>query len=270
LNPRPIALMYHRIGSLPPDPADAVYALSEEEFTRQMDVVASLRLPVLGRDQLENGASAPGGVVLTFDDGCDSDAAIALPLLRSRGFRAFFFVSPALVERPSYLSWSGVRALADAGMCVGTHGLDHTLLGALPEPEARSHLAESKSQLEAQLGVPVDSVSLPGGSGGRRVARWAREAGYRFVFGSQPGLLPSGQSSLLPRFALRRGGSPHEFQALLERRLSVRLGHAVRYDGLRMVRRLLGEGHYVALQRFVVALVAGRPGNGGQAPTRSP
>jgi peptidoglycan/xylan/chitin deacetylase (PgdA/CDA1 family) len=269
VNPRSIALMYHRVGSLPPDPADAVYALSEDEFTRQMDLVASLRLPVLDREQLESGGSGPGGVVLTFDDGCDSDTAVALPILRSRGFRALFFVSPALVGRPSYLSWSDIRALADAGMCVGTHGLDHTLLGGLPETEARRHLAESKSQLEERLGVPVDSVSLPGGSGGSRVAGWAREAGYRIVFGSQPGLLPWGRGTLLPRYALRRGGSLHDFQALLERRLSVRLGQSARYHGLGMVRRLLGEGRYVALQRVAVALLAGRPGRGGPAPTRS-
>ena len=60
--------------------------------------------------------------------------SVALPLLAEQ-LTATFFVSPALIGRPGYLGWAGVRELAQAGMTIGAHGLDHTLLSRLSDDQ---------------------------------------------------------------------------------------------------------------------------------------
>jgi peptidoglycan/xylan/chitin deacetylase (PgdA/CDA1 family) len=255
-----LALMYHRLGASPLDPAEAIYTLTRVEFEAQMSRLRAF--PVVGLEALERSPS--GGVLLTFDDGSDTDESVALPVLQQHGYPGVFFISPALVERPGYLGWSGARRLAESGMHLGTHGLDHTLLGELGDEEVGRQLVESKDLLEEHVGCRVEAVSLPGGSGGRRVARLAHEAGYRFVFGSQPGLIGevSESASLIPRYAIRRGVSLGAFEALLERRTLARLRQSLRHQALAVARGLLGRGRYASLHRLLAGFRSGCAGRG--------
>ena len=64
-------------------------------------------------------------VMLTFDDGYADAYSVALPLLKAYGMTGVFFVTVNLVDRPGYISRAQVRALADAGMDVESHAMDH-------------------------------------------------------------------------------------------------------------------------------------------------
>jgi len=214
----------------------------------QMAALARRGLPVVPASALEDRSIPHRAVVLTFDDGCDSDCAVALPILRRHGFPASFFVSPGLVGQESYLSWEGVAQLAAGGMEIGTHGIDHTLLGEVPAAEAERQLRESRAELERRLNRRVDSVSLPGGSGGRRLARLALGVGYRRVMGSRPGLAAAGAGPLLPRFAVRRGEAEAAFAALIDQAPSVRLHRWAWHSALTSARRLLGPALYEAVK----------------------
>ena len=65
------------------------------------------------------------GLFITFDDGNQSDAKIALPALVKRGLRASFFICAGRIGRPGYLDRVAIRDLLDAGMEVGSHGMRH-------------------------------------------------------------------------------------------------------------------------------------------------
>ncbi len=263
---RAAILMYHRVGELAVGrPEDDVYRVTPGDFEAQMALLVREGYPVVPASALDSRDLPPRAVVLTFDDGWDSDVLEALPILRRHGLRASFFVSPALVGRPTYLTWDGVQRLDAEGMEVGSHGLDHALLGEVPAPEATRQLRESRDWLRQRLGREAESVALPGGNGGRRVARLARAAGYRRVMGSQPGIATGG-SLLLPRFAVRRGDDLTAFRAVVDRRLAPRMRHGARHHLLTSARRLLGPAFYEALKgRLLVG--AGRdtgrePGRG--------
>jgi peptidoglycan/xylan/chitin deacetylase (PgdA/CDA1 family) len=241
--------MYHRLADRPIGrPEDEVYRLSPNEFEAQMAALARRGHPVVAASTLEDRSIPRRAVVLTFDDGCDSDCAVALPILRRYGFPASFFVSPGLVGQRTYLSWEGVARLAAEGMEIGSHGVDHTLLGEVSAVDAEWQLRESRTQLEGRLKRRVDSVSLPGGSGGRRVARLALAVGYRHVMGSHPALARAGAGPLLPRFAVRGSDDEPTFTALVDQERSVRLRRWVRYRALRSARRLLGPAFYEAVK----------------------
>jgi len=242
--PRATILMYHRVG-VAPDVEEGDYVVPTTLFEDQMRLLAARGRPVVSLASIAEGRYPDRSVALTFDDGCDTDATVVAPILRGAGFTAAFFVNPALVGQDGRVSWAQLRALADEGFLVGSHGLDHALLDDVPAPELVRQIVESKRWLEARLERPVGAISLPGGGGGQRALRAAREAGYHLILGSRPGRVrgPAGRG-ILPRLAVRRGDGPARFEAALEPRPFVLLGPALRYALLRSARRVLGSRAY--------------------------
>jgi peptidoglycan/xylan/chitin deacetylase (PgdA/CDA1 family) len=260
VTPRAVVLMYHRLGDGPFDPEEGDYVLPPSLFEAQVRGLVAARRPVVALRALAGGCYEDGAVALTFDDGCDSDAAVAGPLLLSLGVPAAFFVNPALAGREGRASWDALRALAGQGFAIGSHGLDHTLLDGLEPAELERQLAGSRREIEERLGRPVDALSLPGGTGGARALRAARAAGYRLVLGSRPGVLRGAAGDgILPRFAMRRTRGLEGFWDAVERRplfvLRLRARHALTLAG----RRLLGTRGYARLREWRLGRSAGRP-----------
>jgi peptidoglycan/xylan/chitin deacetylase (PgdA/CDA1 family) len=88
------------------------------------------------------------------------------------------------------MSWPHVRALADAGMDIESHGRTHRVLQTLDDATLRDELAGSRADLEAQLGRPVRAIAYPVG---RSIAQHARlrdavaAAGYRIGMSNASG-----------------------------------------------------------------------------------
>jgi len=127
--------------------------------------------------------------------------------------RARVHVDERSLARALFLSWADARALATAGVSVGSHGLTHRPLARLDESDQRTELVESKRRLESELGRPVETLAYPYGWPGTVDAlttRLAREAGYRLAFTSLEGLnRPVGPATSPPfadPLALRRLG----------------------------------------------------------------
>jgi peptidoglycan/xylan/chitin deacetylase (PgdA/CDA1 family) len=200
-------LMYHELQRagrplVSDAPGYVRYVLDELRFAEQLRSIAAagLRGVDLG-DALHHHLSDPRQVVITFDDGCESDWEIAAPRLREHGFGATFYVVSGWVgTRPGSLSPTQLRALADAGFEIGSHSATHAFLSELPDAELRRELLDSKCEIEATIGRPVRHLSCPGGRASRRVARAAQEIGYETMATSRPGV--NGAST--DRFALAR------------------------------------------------------------------
>jgi peptidoglycan/xylan/chitin deacetylase (PgdA/CDA1 family) len=251
---RAVVLMYHRIADAPRDPGEGDYVVSPERFRAQMDWLARSRRPVVGAERLAAPGLPDGAVALTFDDGCDSDLLVTLPLLRRLGLSATFFVTPGRLGAPGYLTPEQLRALAEGGGAVGSHGLDHQLFERLTDDELQRQLVESRRRLEDLLGARVDALSLPGGSGGARALAAARAAGYRLVFGSRPGVVRAGDAAAaLPRFAMRGHHGLPAFRAMVEQQKRARLRHGARYAAARALRAALGGLGYERLRASWVA-----------------
>lgn len=207
-------LMYHALyadeaqyGAI--DPADRPYAVSTERFAAQLQAIVARGLPVIDPASLgDDAVMARGGVVLSFDDGHASNYDLALPLLQAQGLRGVFFMTSDFMERrPGFCSWAQVRALADAGMTIGSHGRSHRFLADLPDAEATAELADSGRRIEDHIGRSVDQVSFPGGRFEPRQLDLWRPLGYRFFHTSRIGSLPARGATThdcLPRLAVRR------------------------------------------------------------------
>jgi peptidoglycan/xylan/chitin deacetylase (PgdA/CDA1 family) len=103
------------------------------------------------------------------------------------------------------MTWNEVRALAEAGMDIGSHTKTHRVLWTLDQPTLRSELLDSKKDIEGEIGRPVKAISYPVGVSLRRlpsVTRAIADAGYAagFTMDSRANDLRAD----LDRFDLRR------------------------------------------------------------------
>lgn len=173
-DPPRLHLLYHELNSCEDG---YTYAIESAAFKNHVHLISELR----------SVDPASVAVKFTFDDGHSSAYEVALPILAARGLNAHFFITAGWMGRkPGYMSWQEVRTLSDAGHVIGAHGWSHALLTRCAPRELNAELRQSKSLLEDQLGVPVTTMSLPGGRYNGRVLSACREAGYSKVYTSVP------------------------------------------------------------------------------------
>jgi len=153
-------------------------------------------------------------IVLTFDDGNQSDIELALPALRNAGLTAIFFVVTDRLDRPHFLSKSALRQLVQSGMRVACHGSRHRRWTTLSDAELYEELVIAKDRLQQILGAEVHDASCPFGRYNRRVLHNARAAGYRHVYTSDGGPCRRGEF-ILTRTSIRRGDSADDISRLL-------------------------------------------------------
>jgi peptidoglycan/xylan/chitin deacetylase (PgdA/CDA1 family) len=248
-------LMYHELEATgrplcQSEPGYVRYVLSQESFREQMDWLheEGIRGVSVSQALTEN---VPRRIVITFDDGCESDLSIALPILKKNGFSATFYITLGFLGRPGYLLPHQVREIADSGFDVGCHSMTHAYLDDLDEAGLRREIADAKTQIEQILGRPVEHFSCPGGRWSPQVARVARHAGYRSVATSRIAANRRDSDPFhLSRVAVMRGTELTEFQSLSRgsslRRLQLR-------DFIRAAsRRVLGNTLYDRLRQIAL------------------
>jgi peptidoglycan/xylan/chitin deacetylase (PgdA/CDA1 family) len=165
---------YHSVG----EPHDE-YTITAAQLEAHLDLIASRGLKTISLHDLADRKFDKDSVVLTFDDGFQDGLTVVLPRLQARKMRATFFIVPAFVGRPGFLTWDGVRALQAAGMEIGSHTVDHARLSELSDGLVLWELRESKRILEEQLHTPIEAIAYPFNAVRTRILDDAREAGYR-------------------------------------------------------------------------------------------
>lgn len=251
-------LMYHGLHDSPQSVGrfDPVYSVTPAAFARQLDWLDANGYASVGLDQAFDGDDSAGHagkpvrrVVISFDDGDASNIEVALPLLQARGMHAEFFITTDFIDRPGMLSTGDVRALADAGMGIGSHGCSHAFLEDLDEPRLLAELQDSRQRLQSITGRPVSTLALPGGRGGERERRLSLELGYRHLLGSAPGInRRPRQGDWLERIAVTRGLGLAEFGRRVDwRGVRPRLLQ-VRHQALGVTKRVLGNAGYERLR----------------------
>jgi len=140
-------------------------------------------------------------VVLTFDDGEMNNFEHAFPVLKKHGYPAYFFIIAKRVGLKGYMGWDELRELHRCGMVIGSHGFSHEILTSLLDTQIEEELRASKKYLERNLGIEVDTFSIPRGFCDDNVIQKAYNAGYKRIFiSSRPRKL---QSDCYSRLAVK-------------------------------------------------------------------
>lgn len=168
-------------------------------FHAQMARLASWT-QVVPLARLLRPGQAGWNVCLTFDDGFDNVRRNALPSLTQLNLPASVFVVTGNLGRlPEWpidprdpdatehvMTAEQVIELSRANIEIGSHTVSHANLPRLRPDELRAELLESKRALEALLGTPIRTLSLPFGAYNRETLHAARDAGYGLILTVDP------------------------------------------------------------------------------------
>jgi peptidoglycan/xylan/chitin deacetylase (PgdA/CDA1 family) len=195
-----LVLNFHLIGrpARALDDGERDVVVDRERFGEILDVVA-------GRDDVR----------LTFDDGNRSDVEEALPELLERGLDGEFFICPARFGTAGFLDADGVRELRDAGMSIGSHGMQHVRWRRLGPTAAEREIVHAKRILQETLQAPVELAACPFGAYDRRTLSALRSAGFTRVYTSDGGRTHAGQW-LAARNTVHRWDTPETIARLLD------------------------------------------------------
>jgi peptidoglycan/xylan/chitin deacetylase (PgdA/CDA1 family) len=182
--PVPI-LMYHVIASPPAGaPFPGLY-VSPQEFAAQMQALKDAGWHAVTQDQLASywksgtplGAGRP--VVLSFDNGYQSQYTKALPVLQRLGWVGVENIQlSGLPPSQGGLGEAEIRGLVAAGWELDTQGFSHADLIRLDAEQLHYEVAVARRTLQQRYHVPVNWFCYPSGHYDATVLAAVRSAGY--------------------------------------------------------------------------------------------
>jgi peptidoglycan/xylan/chitin deacetylase (PgdA/CDA1 family) len=255
MEPGTVFLMYHEleVSGRPlcqSDPGYARYVLSAGDFGAQMNWLKNKGWQGMSVGVALRFPREPG-VAITFDDGCETDLLMAIPILQKLRFRATFYITVGFLGRRGYLSISQLREIHQLGFEIGCHSMTHCHLTDADQAGLNREIVDAKAQLEQIIGIPVYHFSCPGGRYNQDVMRTARTAGYQTVATSRAHANARTTDQFgLGRVAVMRGIYLQNFEAICSGRGLWQLG--VRDDLRRTAQRLLGNSIYDRVRNAVL------------------
>ncbi len=179
-------LMYHVIAAPPAGaPFPGLY-VPPAEFAEQMQALKRDGWTAVTPDELDaywrRGISLPHGkpIVLSFDNGYQSQYTKALPILRRLGWVGEENIQlTGLPPSQGGLGDDEIRGLVGAGWELDTQGISHADLIALSASELREQVAGARKTIQRRFHVPVNWFCYPSGHYDANVIAEVRAAGYK-------------------------------------------------------------------------------------------
>ena len=189
-------LVYHHMSQSVSDGSRALRRLTvtTDVFAQQMKYLQDNGYHVITfsalADYLEKGHELPTlPVIISFDDGWETQFEYARTALEKYHFPATFFIVTDYVGRPGFVTWPQLQILIMEGMRIGSHSRSHPHLNRITSPtELWDQIYNSKTVLETQLESPVEEFAYPYGSYSVATEVAVKEAGYRTARGCCSGI----------------------------------------------------------------------------------
>jgi peptidoglycan/xylan/chitin deacetylase (PgdA/CDA1 family) len=220
--PVPI-LTYHVIAAPPAGaPFPGLY-VTPNEFSAQVRALKNAGWHAVTLDEVEaywtRGVPLGPGkpVVLTFDNGYQSQYTQALPVLRSIGWVADENVQlTGLPPSQGGLSRHQVRGLVNAGWELDTQGISHADLITLDASQLHEQVAVARRIIQQRYHVPVHWFCYPSGHYDTTVIDAVKAAGFTGSTTVVSGWArPSDDAYRLPRLRVLGGTTPSQLLALI-------------------------------------------------------
>lgn len=217
-------LMYHVINAPPAGaPLPGLY-VPRAEFEAQMQALAHAGYVAVTLDELSRhwreDAPLPQGkpIVLSFDNGYQSQYTNALPVLEALGWKGVENIQlTGLAPSEGGISEAQVRGLLAAGWELDTQGFSHAELTALPASALHYQVAVARQTLQWRYDVPVHWFCYPSGDYDATVIAAVKAAGYSGATTVIPGWAsPAIEPFTLPRLRVLGGTTGAELLSLIE------------------------------------------------------
>jgi peptidoglycan/xylan/chitin deacetylase (PgdA/CDA1 family) len=188
--------MYHALAAEASDRDPVGLSVTSGMFQRQMRWLARHGWRTLDLDAYLasrfGSRSGRRSVLLTFDDGYRSTLELGFPVLRELRFPGLLFVTPGAIgttarwwdEMPDapLVDADQLRTLANQGVEVGAHGMEHVVMPGLSDAELRRNTQDASHALADLVGRKPRAFAYPGGEFDGRVAAAVEQAGFTVAF----------------------------------------------------------------------------------------
>lgn len=236
------------------DSGEHLYVLQVSQFREHMAYLHREGYRTLLLEELKSLTEWPDkAVVLTFDDGHESNFSLALPILRDYGFKADFFITTGWIGTPYYMTERHIRELYRAGMGIGSHGVTHAFFDDMTYLDCQREFCESGRILSEIIGRKVTSFSAPGGRVRPDIAALAESSGYDTVCTSQPGIVVNGGSAYcIPRITLQNDMDMKMFATIVQRDDAYLTRLTRRSRLLSCAKKMLGNKRYEKVRELLL------------------
>jgi peptidoglycan/xylan/chitin deacetylase (PgdA/CDA1 family) len=206
-----VILQYHHVSETAP----AATRVTPARFKAHMQHLAEQGYQVVPLADLiaarQQGKPLPDkAVAITFDDGYDSIATRALPILKAHGWPFTVFISTQPIDQglAQFMTWDQVRELAANGGTIANHTVTHThMIRRLPgETEVQwrarmqGEIEQAQARLEAEVGELQQWLAYPYGEFDRALEALVTELGYVGIAQTSGPLAQHSPLTALPRF----------------------------------------------------------------------
>jgi peptidoglycan/xylan/chitin deacetylase (PgdA/CDA1 family) len=245
-------LMYHALDDEQnptgaKDLGEQLYIVSVDNFRKQMEYLHSNGFRTYFLEELLTRKDWPHkGIVITFDDGHESNYTLALPILQEFEFKAEFFITTGWIGTKHFLKSNQIFELHKAGMSIGSHSVTHRYLNDLTNKEIEVELNESKTTLEKILETEITSFSAPGGRLQKtNMTTLAKNTGYKTLYTSRPDVFNNRTGVFsIPRFTMKRQTSHSAFTRIINLNPTVLLKVKTKNWIFQLAKQILGNNFY--------------------------
>lgn len=191
----PVVLMYHGFAEAPPPHDPYSLVVTRPRLADQLGLLCRgehVAVDLDGYLDAIDRPRRPRRLLVTIDDGYQSVADIAAPLLAEAGVPALLFVPPGRLGQSSlWMDDFADEALMDAetlkrmrwfGIEIGCHGWDHTVMVGMSDAELRRHTVEAREALADITGTPPRTFAYPEGKFDARARDAVQAAGFEVGF----------------------------------------------------------------------------------------
>jgi len=229
------------------------YFITTEQFRQQMFFLRENNYKTLTLDELYNlkYPAAEKLVVITFDDGYKNNYHNAFRVLLEYGLTATFFVIVNKVGLTNYLSWNELQEMADQGMAIQSHTLNHIPLTTVSMTTVQSELGRSKLILEQRLGKAVHFVSYPHGAYNEEIIKIVQQSGYRGSCNSEIGYYTRTTNPFkIKRIDVRRYYDLDRFVSIIQNDFLFLLRLKVSSKFKQQVKKIVSEKNYNYIYQY--------------------
>ena len=189
-------LLYHRI-----DRSSLSTATPPTVFRRHLEWLSERGWRTLSTEEfsfyMRTGKAFPSrSFVITFDDGYESVASVALDMLKEFGYRAIAFISTGLLRQGEdaaldkdmscFMSWSQARELQAGGVIdLQSHTHSHQRFTGWHLPAISADLTRATDILSHELKLPKSHFAHLAWPWGKSTPEWraaAKKAGFRYQY----------------------------------------------------------------------------------------
>ena len=181
-------------------------------FSHQLDIIKKFARPLSIQELNDCGKDVKPKVVVTFDDGFSCVKEIVLREMANRKIPFTVFIPTDYMGKtatwmnkedaskgtPTVMGVADIMSLSrHDGVTIGSHCMSHVDLTGLDDNSAFREISMSKLILEKNIRKKIDYLSFPHGAYLQQHLDFAKEWGYKQVFGIFPAKAKSAEENFL-------------------------------------------------------------------------